>query len=322
VAVGLVATGLVFGNLGSWPVPNRTFWLRLLLACALTIISLTLRSLRWIFLLRRVEMRIPIRDAYIGYLAGLSLLVTPLFLGEIAVRAAINRSRGRVPVLTTAVVNLWERALDLVALSLIAGVAAVVAGREGMWKYVLIGGAATTLVSPVRRVVLRATTAVLERLTRAFEPTPAHTFDRLAAQHTWLAALATSVVAWLLPGLGFWRLAGVSGALGISTPSAPTPRRPRLGASHWRRAVCSWRGVRCSRFWARVEWQNRRRRWLCSEFVWPRPACRSRSASCSSCCIFGRPAPRVRRTSTTSPTRTTCRFPNRVVTRSWAARRT
>ena len=33
------------------------------------------------------ETRIPIRDAYIGYFAGLSLLFAPFLLGEIAVRA-------------------------------------------------------------------------------------------------------------------------------------------------------------------------------------------------------------------------------------------
>ena len=61
-------------------------------ACVLTVASLSLRSLRWIFLLRRAETRIPIRDAYIGYFAGLSLLFAPLLLGEIAVRACVHRA--------------------------------------------------------------------------------------------------------------------------------------------------------------------------------------------------------------------------------------
>ena len=73
------------------------FWVGLAAAAALTIVSLMLRSLRWIFLLRRAETRIPIRDAYIGYFAGLSLLLAPFLLGEIAVRAAVLRARGRVP---------------------------------------------------------------------------------------------------------------------------------------------------------------------------------------------------------------------------------
>ena len=97
---------------------------------ALTVASISLRSLRWIFLLRRAETRIPIRDAYIGYFSGLSLLFAPLLAGEIAVRAWVNRKRGQVPVHTTIVVNIWERLLDLSALSLLAGLAGL-AHRRG-----------------------------------------------------------------------------------------------------------------------------------------------------------------------------------------------
>jgi hypothetical protein len=98
-------------------------------AAALTIVSLMLRSLRWIFLLRRAHVRIPIRDAYIGYFAGLSLLLTPLLLGEIALRVLVHRARGRVPAATVVVVNLWERLLDLVALGVITGLLGIVLGR-------------------------------------------------------------------------------------------------------------------------------------------------------------------------------------------------
>src|SRR5262245_45659942 len=127
LGVGLLATVVLFTRVGSSPAP-ASFWPRLLAACALTLVSLALRSVRWIFLLRRSETRIPIRDAYIGYFAGLSLLVTPLLLGEIAIRAWILRARGRVPVLTTAVVNIWERVLDLAGLSIVGGLAALASG--------------------------------------------------------------------------------------------------------------------------------------------------------------------------------------------------
>src|SRR4029077_9549263 len=121
IAVGIVATFLVFAQLGSTPLAPRAFWLSLLGACALTVVILSIRSLRWIFLLRRADTRIPIRDAYIGYFAGLSLLFAPLLIGEIAVRATVQRARGGVPIATTMVVNIWERLLDVVALGVIAG---------------------------------------------------------------------------------------------------------------------------------------------------------------------------------------------------------
>ena len=94
----------------------------------LTVVGLGVRSLRWIFLLRRAGTRIPIRDAYIGYLAGFSLLLAPLLLGEIAVRAYILKARGGVSPATTALVNVWERLLDLTALALIVGVLSAAAG--------------------------------------------------------------------------------------------------------------------------------------------------------------------------------------------------
>src|SRR5688572_26086534 len=79
LAVGVAATILLFSRLAVSPEPPAAgFWLALLAACLLTVASVGLRSLRWIFLLRRAETRIPIRDAYIGYFAGLSLLFTPL----------------------------------------------------------------------------------------------------------------------------------------------------------------------------------------------------------------------------------------------------
>src|SRR5215213_6884913 len=78
---GVVATALVLAARPSAPgsIP-AAFWPGLLVASGLTAASLGVRSLRWIFLLRRAGTRIPIRDAYIGYLAGFSLLLAPLLL--------------------------------------------------------------------------------------------------------------------------------------------------------------------------------------------------------------------------------------------------
>src|SRR5579859_2249853 len=102
-AVGVVATAVILGGVheqAAWP---ATFWLAIAGAAAMTCASLCVRTLRWIFLLRRASTRIPLRDACIGYLAGFGLLFVPLLVGEIVVRAAINRSRARIPLATTAV---------------------------------------------------------------------------------------------------------------------------------------------------------------------------------------------------------------------------
>ncbi len=119
---GLIGTALVLSPLMDFPnLVGPAFLGQVGIAAGLTIISLMLRSLRWAFLLCRAQVRIPIRNAYIGYFAGLSLLLTPFLLGEITVRAAVHRARGGVPIATTVVINLWERFLDLVALGLMTG---------------------------------------------------------------------------------------------------------------------------------------------------------------------------------------------------------
>ena len=134
LVAGLAATVVVLSQLAltptTLPVESR-FWIWLVVASGLTVASLALRALRWIFLLRRADTRIPIRDAYIGYLAGLSLLLAPFLLGEIAIRAYVHRKRCGVPMVTTAIVNVWERLLDAVALAAIAASIAIASGAGG-----------------------------------------------------------------------------------------------------------------------------------------------------------------------------------------------
>ncbi|MEQ1911624.1 MAG: lysylphosphatidylglycerol synthase domain-containing protein, partial [Vicinamibacterales bacterium] len=206
LAVGVFATVVLFGRLGAYPsVPGFTFWAALLGAALLTVASISLRSLRWIFLLRRAETRIPIRDAYIGYFSGFSVLFAPLLAGEVAVRALVHRSRGNVPVHTTVVVNVWERLLDATALSMLAAVAGfAVDGRLSPWRWTLVGFAALSFITPVRRLALRAITAVTQPIARVFDVTPAPNLGRLSGLRTWTTALVTSVVAWVLPCAGLW----------------------------------------------------------------------------------------------------------------------
>ena len=206
---GIFGTVLILGPLGgSIGSLSAGFWGRLFVAAVLTIASLMLRSLRWIFLLRRAQTRIPIRDAYIGYFSGLSLLLAPFLLGEIAVRALVQRQRGRVPVATTVVVNLWERFLDLMALGLMTGILALVLGRQHLWSLGLLLIALVSLVAPVRRACLALATWAARPAATLFDDGRRPEPGRLAEGKAWFAALATSVAAWLLPGLGFWYLAG------------------------------------------------------------------------------------------------------------------
>jgi ubiquinone/menaquinone biosynthesis C-methylase UbiE len=199
---GIAATTIIFGSL-SGTAPPAGLWFRFLIAASLTVISLALRSLRWIFLLRRAEVRIPIRDAYIGYFSGLSLLFAPLLLGEIAVRAAVLRARGRVPVSTTVVVNLWERLLDLAALGVIGGALLSLQGRGDVWIGALAAIALVTAVDPFRRRLLALAQTSVRSVASLFERPSEGSFTRLALARTWFTALAASLFVWLLPGIGF-----------------------------------------------------------------------------------------------------------------------
>lgn len=208
--VGLAATGILFSSLTSYPAPpDSRFWTGLLVASGLTAASVALRSLRWVFLLRRADTRIPIRDAYIGYFSGLSLLFAPLLLGEMAVRAWVLRARGGVPVHTTMVVNVWERLIDVSALALLVVLAATgdPLVEVSRWSLGLAACAVVAFATPVRRAALHVVTGVTGPIARTFDAASAPSMRRLADLHTWLVALSTSLVAWLLPALGFWWLA-------------------------------------------------------------------------------------------------------------------
>ena len=211
---GLAATAALLSQLAVTPTTlpvGIRFWIWLLVASGLTVGSLAIRALRWIFLLRRVDTRIPIRDAYIGYLAGLSLLLAPFLLGEIAIRAYLHRKRCGVPMVTTAIVNVWERLLDAVALAAIAGAIGIGSGRGNAADVAMLALVAATMMPPVRRLGLRAVAAGVQSLARATGYDDRLEPDRLASGHAWLVALAASAVAWVLPGLALWGVASVWG---------------------------------------------------------------------------------------------------------------
>ena len=196
------------------------FWLAFVAGCALTLLSVALRALRWIFLLRRSETRIPIRDAYIGYLAGFSLMLAPLLLGEVAVRAYVHRERGHVPYATTIELNAWERLLDATAL---AGFVAILildkqVGLRSVW---LLAAVAATCVQSIRQACLHLIRSAVRPLVRLLGEQSIAQSNGLITTRAWLAALTVSFAAWALPGMAFW------GLTASWQPSYPTGRALR-----------------------------------------------------------------------------------------------
>jgi SAM-dependent methyltransferase len=248
LAVGLATTMIAFSGLSARPdrLPAR-FWLWLLVGALTTAASLTIRMLRWTFLLRRSGTRIPLRDACIGYLSGFSLLFVPVFVGEITLRARVQQTRANVPIGITCVVNLWERLLDLSAVALVALVTALVVSGPRRWlvapALIVIGTFSKTL----RAAAVSAAIGLVDWLLggRAFvAEASGHTerrpdggdrrgsrpfggADGLVRHRAWLAALGASVVAWVLPGIALWG-SGVIGLVGAQLAYASSTLRGAL----------------------------------------------------------------------------------------------
>lgn len=210
--VGLAATAFVFSSIGSTSVAlPAAFWPAFLAGCSATVASLAVRAVRWAFLMRRGDARLPIRDAFIGYLAGLSLLLAPFLVGEIAVRAYVLRARCRIPVATTVAVNLWERLLDLTAVCAITVAAAIATGRLDAVAGAAAGLALALCVPAVRRAVLGIVGAVSDAVGRRFDGMPGGRGD-LFDEFSWWVGLGTSAAAWLLPPMALLALTRIWGA--------------------------------------------------------------------------------------------------------------
>ena len=90
-------------------------WTAALGALGLAALNYALRFLKWELYLRRLGVRIPIRDSIGIFLAGFSLTVTPGKVGEV-LKAYLLREAHAVPMARTAPIVVAERVTDLIAL--------------------------------------------------------------------------------------------------------------------------------------------------------------------------------------------------------------
>jgi SAM-dependent methyltransferase len=114
-------------------------------------------------------------------------------------------------VVTTALVNIWERFLDAVALAAIAGSIALASGRTSGSSIALLAVVAATMTPPGRRLCLVVAAAAVRALARATGYNDRLDTGQLASGQAWLVALGSSVAAWILPGLALWGVASVWG---------------------------------------------------------------------------------------------------------------
>lgn len=116
-----------------------------------------IRAYRWQKLLQRVGVQLPPGESTIVCLAGLSMTLTPMKLGEILKSVLLKQSRG-ISIATTAPVVMAERITDLAAMVLLASIGSL-ALDQGAWVAIVGGGfvlgiLAVCTVRPVGNAVL------------------------------------------------------------------------------------------------------------------------------------------------------------------------
>jgi uncharacterized protein (TIRG00374 family) len=186
-------------------------------ALTLAAINYLLRFLKWELYLRRLGVRIPIRDSFGIFLSGFSLTVTPGKIGEVLKSYLLREAHG-VPMARTAPIVVAERLTDLVALAALAliGVGALAGGERIAWVALALVGVAVAVVASERlaHAVINLVGAMpgVGKLAPKLREFYAATKELLAPTPLVLATLL-SIVAWLCECVAFWLvLRGFAGA--------------------------------------------------------------------------------------------------------------
>jgi uncharacterized protein (TIRG00374 family) len=192
-------------------------WATALGALTLAAINYLLRFLKWELYLRRLGVRIPIRDSFGIFLSGFSLTVTPGKIGEVLKSYLLREAHG-VPMARTAPIVVAERLTDLVALAALAlvGVGALAGGERIAWVALAMVGVAVAVVASERlaHAVINLVGAMpgVGKLAPKLREFYGATKELLAPTPLVLATLL-SIVAWLCECVAFWLvLRGFAGA--------------------------------------------------------------------------------------------------------------
>jgi glycosyltransferase 2 family protein len=232
----LVAGVLVYGGLAMWSDSQKVSaemkslnWRLLIPVVLLTLANYLLRCVKWIYLLRRLEIKISIFNASRIFFAGLSMTISPAKAGELLKPYLVSKHTG-VSMATTTSALVAERLTDIIAiLSLMAlglgGISAGSAGNHTLGLGLIAGAIAIGLVVlSVERLSLGAIhifgkIPVLKRIAPKLE-------DLYRGMRTCLSPVpflltsGVSFVAWGLECLGYvyvFRAMGIDASLATAT---------------------------------------------------------------------------------------------------------
>jgi SAM-dependent methyltransferase/uncharacterized membrane protein YbhN (UPF0104 family) len=192
--VWIYATGSLEAFAAAWPRPVHV---ALLLGC--TAFCVLVRFVRWQFLLRRADVRLPARGSLFVYSASLVGMATPAYVGEL-IRSVLLKRRFGSPLRITISVLVFERLFDVAALGLIGAACAT-----GGWARVGLGAAVGAAL--VATLVFRRGALLLG--------VPPSAVERLFTPGVWVPGLILSLLAWV-PAAGL--VSAAARAVNVSVP--------------------------------------------------------------------------------------------------------
>jgi len=201
ILIGTVVSLLLFRLYHIQPWNPRALTL-LPLLILLTFLGLLFRFWRWHYILRRAGIRLPTRLSIGIYLAGFSQTIVPLFVGEIALKAALVRRHSQAPLGRIISTIAYDRLLDFLALAILTlPYLILVSSAKPFWSYLPICIAALMLFAPIRkafwRTVSRGLASVIGRLISREPASLGGTPEALTSYRVIGVALVFSLLSWL-----------------------------------------------------------------------------------------------------------------------------
>jgi len=201
VAIGTIASLLLFRHYHIQPWNPRALTI-LPVLILLTFLGLLFRFWRWHYILRRAGIRLPTRLSMGIYLAGFSQTIVPLFIGEIALKAALVRRHSQAPLGRIIAAISYDRLLDFLTLAILTlPYLILVSSAKPFWSYLPICIAALMLFAPIRkafwRTVSRGLASVIRRLISREAASLSGIPEALTSYRVGGVALVFSLLSWL-----------------------------------------------------------------------------------------------------------------------------
>jgi len=185
-----------------------------LLALAASTGNFVLRGLRWDFYLRHLDVKVPLMDRWLVFLAGFSMSLTPGKVGEL-LKPGLLHDRHGADVAAVSSVVVAERITDLLGVALLLGLGALAEPKVALVAGLVWVGVAVALAVLSSAALGQLVVSVVSRIPR-IGPSKLvplvggllTTLRVLSRPAVMAPALGLSVAAWGLQCVSLWLVAG------------------------------------------------------------------------------------------------------------------